>query len=196
MKRCIFAIDTDTYAGSFERHLCGYLTGRFNSYEEGPDGHGSKEAAVAKKELPRNIWKYFEDHVVDCLEQPDDVPIHTPVVVYPTPGWFNHGMGGHFRDGQEKEAFEDYKREVAKYKKEHKGTTLEAGDKLNKCPAYMSVAIFFDEDPPKNIIDFLKERSYKFAKEFWPKQKPFGHKLEVTGFRIVKEKTVTDEKIV
>lgn len=192
VNRYVFVVDTDTYAGSFQREMTGYLVGRTDD----PETHGEVEAKIAEKELPPKMWDYFQDHVILCHECPDDVPIMTPAICWPTPGWFNHGMGGHFKEGQEEEAFEDYKKEITKYVKQHPGTTLVAGDKLHKCPAYMSVGIFFDEEPTQPVIALLKERADKFAKKYWPNHKIFGHKLEVTGFRIVKEKTVNDEKTV
>jgi hypothetical protein len=190
--RYVFVVDTDQYSGGYCRELCGYLTGRTDD----PLTHGGVEAEIAEKELSPEAWDYFQNHVMLCTECPDDVPSEMPSMGYPTPGWFNHGMGGHFRHGQEKEAFEDYKKEIEKYVRQHPGTSLKAGDKLNKCPAYMSVGIFFDEEPPKHIIDILKERAHKFAKEYWPKHRAFGHKLDVTGFRIIREKTVSEEKTV
>lgn len=181
-RRFVFVVDTENYAGSFERELCGYVTGRYD-----PEGHhGSEQSKIAEKEIPKKIWEYFEAHVIDCLEEPDDLPIHTPVVAYPTPGWFNHGMGGHFRDGQEEEAFEDYKKQIKKYNDEHKGANLKVGEKLKKCPAYMSVGIFFDERPPKDVIEFMKARSHKFT-EYFPKSGILGCTVKITGFRLLEE---------
>jgi hypothetical protein len=183
-KRWVFVVDTEDHAGSFERWLCGYLTGRVDD----PETHGGDEAEIAQKELPKDLWDYFQDHVILCLEQPDDCPINTPVVIYPTPGWFNHGMGGNFKDGQEDEAFEDYKREINEYKKEHPASALEGSPRLDKHPAYMSVGIFFDENPPENVIGVLKDRTRKFAEAYWPKRESFGGNVKVTGFRLLEEK--------
>lgn len=184
MKRWVFVVDTENYAGNFERWLCGYLTGRVDD----PETHGGDEAKIAKKELPQDLWDYFQDHVILCLENPDDCPIHTPVVIYPTPGWFNHGMGGHFKEGQEAQAFEDYKREIEKYKKQHPASGLEGSPRLNKFSAYMSVGIFFNEHPPENVIAVLKDRARKFIEEYWPKREVFGEALTLTGFRLLEEK--------
>jgi hypothetical protein len=166
MKRWTFVVDTEEDAGGFERELCGYLTGRLEQ-DCGPNAHGSKEAAIAEKELPAETWKYFEDHVINCLEEPDDLPIHTPVVGYPTPGWWNNGRG------------------VMK-----KGAPTE--EDLKKCyqekpwPCYRSVGIFFDERPPENIIKLLKERTGGFSEKYWPSRE-FGGKVPVTGFRLLEE---------
>ena len=197
MKRFVFVVDTDTYSGNFERELCGYLTGQYDR-DMGDEGHGTKEAAIARAELSPEMWDYFDTHVMHCLEEPDDLPIHTPVVIWPTPGWFNHGMGGHFREGQEKEAFEHYKKEIEEYVKQHPMSDLKAGKSLKKCPAYQSVGIFFDERPDAETVSLLKDRAQKFAKDYWPKHKYFGHALEITGFRIIEEAiktTASEEKV-
>lgn len=186
--RFVFVVDTDSYSGNFERELCGYVTGRWDN-----ETHGGDQATIAQKELLPEIWEYLQNHVISCMEEHDDIPYSTPVVIWPTAGWFNDGMGGHFKEGQEKEAFEHHIKEVAAYEKQH-NTKLHVSKGLTKFPAYQSVGIFFDEKPPQHIVDVLKERAYKFTKEYWPKHKIFGHKIDVTGFRLVREATVKNEE--
>lgn len=186
--RFVFVVDTDSYSGNFERELCGYVTGRWDN-----ETHGGDQATIAQKELLPEIWEYLQDHVINCMEEHDDIPYSTPVIIWPTAGWFNDGMGGHFKEGQEKEALEHHIKEVAAYEKQH-NTKLHISKGLTKFPAYQSVGIFFDEKPPQHIVDVLKERAYKFTKEYWPKHKIFGHKIDVTGFRLVREATVKNEE--
>lgn len=170
-RRFVFVVDTESYAGSFERELCGYLTGRFDD----PPTHGDVEAEIAWRELPPEAKEYFDRHVMICLEQPDDVPTHTPVVIWPTPGWYNNGRGTHI-----------------------KGKPTE--EQLKECwqgkpwPAYFSVGIFFDERPPDPMIGILKARALTFAKDYWPNHKTFGHALKVTGFRVLEEVVGTVEE--
>lgn len=190
--RYLFVVDTEQYAGNFERWLCGYMTGRTDE----PVTHGDEEAAIAKNELPSKMWDYFQEHVLVCSEKPDDCPIDTPVIIYPTPGWFNHGMGGHFKEGEEAKALKDHDKEVEKYEKDHKCNLGIKKKKLTKFPAYQSVAIFFDEKPPKDVIATLKERAYKFAKEYWPNHEVFASKITVTGFRLLHETTKTTVKAI
>ncbi len=188
--RYVFVVDTDKYSGNFERWMCGYVTGRWDN-----ETHGGDEAFIAKKELPPETWEYLQEHIINCMEEHDDIAYSTPVIIWPTSGWFNDGMGGHFREGQEKEALEHHTEAVADYEKSH-NTKLYVGKGLTKFPAYQSVGIFFDEEPPKHVVEVLKERAYKFANEYWPGHKPFGCNLEVTGFRLVVEKKVSEEKSV
>lgn len=191
--RYVFVVDTEQYSGNFERWLCGYMTGRTDE----PETHGGEEAEIAKKEITPEAWDYFQEHVINCAEQPDDCPIDTPVIIYPTPGWFNTGMGGHFKEGQEEEAYKHYKKTTEKYIADHKGmTTLQVSPKLNKFPAYQSVGIFFDEAPSHDIIALLKARAHKFAEQYWPAHRIFGQKITITGFRLLEEKKVVTEKVV
>jgi hypothetical protein len=184
-KRFLFVVDTLDYAGNFERQLCGYITGRTRDWS---GDHGEDEAEIAKKELPEKMRDYFDNHIMYVVDEQKDGQPMTPMIIYPTPGWFNHGMGGHFRDGQEEEAFADYKKVSEKYKADHPGSSLDVGKELHKHPAYQSVAIVFDERPPQDIIELMKGRTEKFVK-YWAKIKVLGMKVRVTGFRVVEETT-------
>lgn len=90
-----FIVDTNTYAGNFERPLCAHITGQV-----GECGVGEKYAAVARTEIPTDVLTWFDNHVVQV---PDEHNYRRPVSIWPTPGWFNHGMGGHYRDGHDPE---------------------------------------------------------------------------------------------
>lgn len=79
----LFVIDTDAYAGSFERQMCAYVTGQI-----GECGIGKEQAQIAQKEIP-HVVAQLED-LVDQV--PDDYGCHRPVSIFPTPRWFNHGM--------------------------------------------------------------------------------------------------------
>lgn len=179
-KHFLFVVDTDSYAGSFERQMCGYITGQHDGT------HGEEEAEVAHKELPDWVSGFFENSV-DYRR--DDKGHERRATIWPTPGWFNHGMGGHFRDGQEAEAFEDHKREVAEYVAKYPTSDVKAGDKLVKHPAYMSVAIFLRERPEQEIIDLMKERAKKFV-QFYRGIMNTDSLINISGFRIVEEEVI------
>lgn len=70
----IFVIDTEDYAGNFERALCGYLTGRIGECEV-----GVKEATAFMEETGMEPF----DNVID---EPDDHGCRRPVTIYPTAG--------------------------------------------------------------------------------------------------------------
>ncbi len=94
----LFVIDTADYAGNFERDLCAYITGCLGKCEV-----GREEAELFKEETGQEPFE-------NVMSEPDDHGCRRPVTIYPTPGWFNHGHGGHFRDGDEVAALADYKR--------------------------------------------------------------------------------------
>lgn len=75
----MFVIDTDSYAGNFEREMCAYITGFWDG-----ETHGGDQAAIFKKEIgeERNP---FEDYVVMTLTQDDDVPCIAPMCLEQEP---------------------------------------------------------------------------------------------------------------
>ncbi len=197
----LFVIDTDTYAGGFERQMCAYLTGQV-----GECGVGKENTKLAEQEIPEAVSRLEE-----MIKQiPDEHGCNRPVSIFPTLGWFNHGAGGHFRDGQEEEALVDYKKKIKEnfekahesYIKEHhekvraesqqKIDEANALTKVKKFPAYMSVAIYFYEIPDKGLIDLMKQR----AKDISTKGvglKGYEDKVNVTGFRLLEQRTVYKE---
>ena len=166
----IFVIDTEQYAGNFERDMCGFITGQI-----GECGVGDDFADM----VPKDIARKFRDIVA---QTPDEHGCHRPVQAVSTKGWFNHGMGGHFREGEEDKAIEDYRKECLEYadKKVHENDQerhtqrwIENADKpLKKCNAYLSVGILFYDRPPDDLIELMKERAKEFI-EFRKKRFQF-----------------------
>lgn len=166
----IFVIDTDEYAGNFERAMTAYLTGC-----TGDCGVGEKFAAMFVKEVGEKEQEKF----YDVTEQrPDDHGCHRPCAIYPTNGWYNDGNGKHYKD-------------VPKA-----GATVK---KKTKYPAYLSVGIFFNEKPTKAQIKLMKDRASKFVEACKEDNKRIGipmnpEKLNITGFRLVREILDTEEE--
>lgn len=75
--RFVFVIDTDQYAGNFERDMCAYCTGHIGDCEVGDD--------YAKR--------YF-DHETEAFEnieqRNDNDSCRRPCSIYPTPGTGHH----------------------------------------------------------------------------------------------------------
>lgn len=71
-------IDTDSYAGNYERPLCGWFTGVYGECEV-----GIEEAAAAYKELPPDARDWLEENV---LSLPDEHGCSRPVSIWPGPG--------------------------------------------------------------------------------------------------------------
>jgi len=217
-ERFKFVVDTEQYAGNFERELCAYVTGRWDQ-----ETHGRNEAALYEKETGKDPLEFVEDRPVEH----DGYYNPAPQELFPTPGWFNNGMGGHFKDGQESEALEAYKEENRKHYgalikeklgkdlkdevQRKAGWTKEAVDRevrghrkdlreseslkeVRKYPAYLSVAIFCEREPTPKEIKLMKDRCRKFsAFSASEKQEEWKRrKIKITGFRLVKE-TITTE---
>ncbi len=96
------------------------------------------------------------DNVIDVANEHG---CSRPCSIWTTPGWSNDGDGHFFQDGDEEKA------------------------QVDKYPAYMSVAIFFDSIPTDEQIILMKKRVYVFAK----------NRLKVSGFRLLQETVTTKE---
>lgn len=80
-----FVIDTDQYAGNFEREMCAFVTGQI-----GECGKGSKQAVLFHCDHPLRIDE-FENLVVQF---PDGHGNHRPTAIWPTPGTMNESGSG------------------------------------------------------------------------------------------------------
>lgn len=205
--RIIFCVDTDTYAGSFERELCAYMTGII-----GECGVGEE----ARKLYEADGHEPLED-LVDAFV-PDENGCHRPVAIQPTPGWFNDGMGNEYRESdydetevvkKHNEEVENYakdtiekvyadkdhaKKEADRFRKEH--TIKKLGKR--KHPAYMSVGVYLTREPTEKEIEFLKERAHKFLTAKGKKSRFSGEdqmfKFKIEGFRLVVEEKKAKER--
>lgn len=188
----LFVIDTDSYAGNFERQMTAYLTGKI-----GDCGVGSEFVRYFESEVGSS-----KDHF-DNIEQREDEGCFRPCSIYPTPGYANNGLGGHYKLGDkaaEKASLKAYKQNETEYHEKNiarvedvkkkllagervSSWTIEGCDqeiarfqeqislakkkkKVAAYPAYQSVAIYFYSQPTKKQITLLKERAEKFVKVY------------------------------
>lgn len=91
--RWAFVIDTDSYAGNFEREMAGYIVGRC-------DEHGEHRAGpyieMYRRDFPGG--DPFEDLVEERVDDHGDDAIgRAPMALAPTPGYGNNGKGKHSR---------------------------------------------------------------------------------------------------
>lgn len=167
----LFVVDTNRYAGNFERDLCAYITGVTR------DGDPTGKEYVSEERR----------YTVLFIQHPDrDYESETPVVILPTPGWYNNGLGFEFQDGEEATAVAAYNSELAKeHRHNRKGNRKEniTITTLKKHPAYMSVGICLGEKPNKEDCKVLFKRAKKFFK---------GHRqdVNVSGYRVLKARAV------
>lgn len=128
----IFVVHTKNYSGNFERELCAFITGKVGECEVGDEHVPDFQENV----LPVLADKF--DRMI--MQKPDeDNGCRRPCAIWPTPGRYNNGMGGHF----------DVTAEVTE----------------RQWPAYESVAIFFSEQPTQDMIDLMKQRATQYDEE-------------------------------
>jgi hypothetical protein len=210
----IFIIDTDSYAGNFERDLCAYVTGVVGGCTV-----GEEFAALYHKEAKK------KDLFYDCLEHRcDDNGCARPTECWPTEGWLSVGYDDAVREedwNQEAadkayqkanvKIYEGYLRQteaaevgkngwteeskakqIARHKKEIEKASKE---KAPKSKPHNSVAIFFEKEPTEEMISVMKERAANFAAAkrkiahdedlSWDK----NFELVIHGFRLEEEVT-------
>ena len=164
--RGYFVVDTEEYAGNFERELCGFVCGQYDDYG---DPRGGFYKAMYLKEHPDDP---FESLIGQMVDDPGDDGIHrAPMALAPTPGWINDGHGKHIKLDEATHT------ELRKAKKRY--------------PAYNSVAICLTRKPKDKELKLLVERAMKFSSA--PKRKDWSALPKVTGCRLVEESTVLKE---
>ena len=228
----VVAIDTNEYAGNFEREMCAFITGQV-----GECGVGDRLIAEAHEELAEdtfnNTFDWIEENIV---QESDDHGCYRPCSIWPTPGWYNNGMGGHYKDeaGSEEQALKDNFEALVEYhsgqfamvtariensnfedsskpgawdeaacvrtKKRIEAKLAEAKAKteVNKWPAYMSVAIFFEEVPPKEVMDVIVDRAKRFAEERPDHRSYYGEKkpLVISAIRVLEPIGVKKRQVI
>ena len=80
----LFVIDTDAYAGNFERELTAWCTGVV-----GACGGGREHAERCRKDFPQWV-AHFHDWL---SQESDEHGVARPCTTFPTPGWSNDGYG-------------------------------------------------------------------------------------------------------
>jgi len=204
----VFAIDTDQYAGNFERQMVGYITGQF-----GECGVGKSESDVFWDDFAGDPILISDDETIfdDVVSLPDHNGCCRPATIWPTPGWFNDGMGGHYQDGQEEEAQKEWVRKCIREAndpgslhpanhQEHKERWLEQSKKsMTKYPAYQSVAVLWGDKPCETAIEIMIKRSHRFCSSYVKTTssgvisllRPY---IKILGFRLIYQQ-ITSEVI-
>jgi hypothetical protein len=176
----IFVIDTADYAGNFEREMCAFITGQV-----GECGVGEDAAEEARADLPKKVLNWFDQNVI---ERPDDHGCHRPCSIWPTQGYFNDGLGNEYKEDANPESVKaQYKTSLNKLPKESQDNIKSKGP--GRYPSYQSVAIFLSASPTEAAVATMEKRALEYA----GKEKKYGTKQTILGFRLIQE--VTTEKI-
>lgn len=160
----IFVVDTDKYSDNFEQELCAHMTGMPPVCSGRTDAY----AQAYRDEMGIQDDEDYNDHIVHVDDERGQCSI------WPTPGWFNDGMGNHYREGSISD--KDVQR---KYEAERK-TRFMDNEQFSKHPAYQSVAIFMDRRPTDKEIQVMIDRARKFVHKVNPGETP-----TIEGFRLL-----------
>lgn len=199
----IFIIDTDSYAGNFERDMCAYVTGVLGECEV-----GDEFAAIYNKEVNTDG---LESVFVEYLEhRADEHGCHRPCSLWETKGWLSVGFDKAVKEADWDQAKADaaFQKENAKIyqgyydqtakldlddpqvkragwtkaskerelKEQQKNIDKALKEKARKYSPNNSVAIFFEKKPTEEMVALMKERAGKFveAKRQVAKQKGYS----------------------
>ena len=161
----VFVIDTDQYAGNFEREMCAFVTGHIGECGVGQQYQKLFFDFLGLDVEQRDDNPFFEQ-VVDMA---DDHGCFRPVSIWPTKGRVNDGHGNCYDEDSEE----------AKKLKQTYG-------------AYESVGIFFRSEPSRALINLMKERVQEFCK-LEPLRSTVPENIKIRGFRLIKVSLVFGE---
>lgn len=168
-----FIVDTDTYAGNFERDMTAYVTGMI-----GECGVGDNYATMFAEECPD---LNFADAHIEM--RPDDNGCHRPTSIFATPGWFNDGLGSHWPVGTDPDLVR------STYLATVKKNGYEDKNEPGCFPAYQSVAMYLQGEVSEDWLQFMMARAKKFVEVY--RETRWGSDVKISGFRVIVEKTVT-----
>ena len=206
--QAMFVVHTDSYSGNFEREMTAFITGEVG----GDAGAGDDEVKLFRSEdFPSETKEWFSNHVFTIHDEHGI----TPVIMMPTPGWFNDGHGNHWPDGADPEAVRlKFERSVTDYDMRWINDFRSRGDQKSKdyadtlqtrheeriakgpskCHAYQSIGIMCSETPPPELVEFMKERAKQFTKIVDP-SKPWKsyNLIKILGFELT---VIPDHEVV
>lgn len=199
-RRFVLVIDTDSYAGNFEREMVAFMTGIV-----GDCGQGKEEAAAFEKEFPDLD---FEDLVA---QEPDEHGCWRPASIWNSPYYWNDGMGGHYPNEvaqDDPEVIANYKRrwdeqnekirQIYAHDPEYAEECVARNDdkQPGRYPAACSVACFLESRPEEKVLKFLVDRAKRFCAErrTWDGKDPAP--LEFKGARLILRRSVDEEIVV
>lgn len=205
----LYVIDTEQYAGNFERQLAAWCTGQV-----GQCGVGEEEAAEFKATHPA---EYLEFSDVVAQFDDDDDGVLRPVCLIATRGWLNNGLGYNYKDdpAEHPKALQAYIQSALAYDQPHLEAIekrLATGDESHgwtrkslekekarlqakmakldslteplRFPAYLSVGIGFQARPTAAQLSLMSVRAATYAAL---------NKITITGFRLL-EQPLTSRK--
>lgn len=184
-KEYILIVDTEEYAGNFEREMCAYMTGKIGDCEV-----GREEQKVFYEDINKDVAEWFDTNVGEFQ---DSHGVYRPVRLSPTPGWFSDGVGNYYKelDYNPQNVIEQYNKTQAEYKKKFPTSSsvgfINSGSDIVKYPAYLSFEILFYEQPSDDLINLMAQRAYNAHKDVQRMPKT------VTAVRLIERTTTVQD---
>lgn len=156
MTSYILCLDTDSYAGNFERQVTAYATGVVG--ECGVGDEEAKEFFAETDGVADSILDEFSNKIEQRVD--DDDRCSRPCSIQPTPGWVNDGIGNHYRHPVDASPTDE---QIAKYQEGLRERKMLTGDETPSWfPAYYSVGIFLNAPLSEDALNFVVNRARKF----------------------------------
>lgn len=191
----LFVVDTAQFAGRFAPEMGAYLTGvaegnAFSVWAEELAAH------YAAEEGERVNMTQFSDMLSRHESDGEHEPLY--VAAFPTPGLFNNGHGGVFRDGEEEAAQAHYREACLAQSRARVHPQDQAAhaarwearaeERHQVHHAYYSVALVFSEEPTPEQIELLRRRALAFPAAY---AEVYGgdERIAVTGIRTLRKVT-------
>ena len=171
--RFFFVVDTNQYAGNFERAMTAFCTGII-----GDCGVGEQQAEDMRAAYPA-MHKLFGDVIAQL---PDAHGCSRPCQLVATPGYWSDGLGHHWPEAMRGASLP--KRVYAQAAAQLLPSASQPAQH-GYFPAYLSVGISLSSQPSASVVAFLCERARLYAMQ---------NGLVVTGFRLMQR--VTTEQLV
>jgi len=181
----VLVIDTDKYAGNFERQLCAYMTGYV-----GECGVGESLKELFCEEMgvksPYHDFYKMEDYVGG---RSDETGCFRPATIWASPDYWADSVGNEHPNDvplDDPEVLRKFEETVTRTYADDgsRQERLEVGP--YKTPAYTSVGIFLEKEPPEEIMNLWMDRAKVFCADPVSLDRYLPDKIHIYRVRLVR----------
>lgn len=156
----ILCLDTDQYAGNFERETTAYATGVI-----GECGVGEDLVSDFEEEVDFEVAEGLQNKIA----QREDRGCSRPCAIQPTPGWVNDGLGNCYRQSDE---IPPTAEQQAVWIESATDMKIKPPVPTSWWPCYYTVGIFFHTQPTQDEIDLIVKRAGDYLSQSGRFHKP------------------------